>query len=453
MLAGVLLAYILGAAAGLFIMERSLRDQWTRAAEVNAQIVSAVIRHTYTFVAVDADEHGQITGILSERLLGDSTAVLDTGFSTADVLAQAASQTKSNAWLFQREPGRQRLVGVADAWGTLGSHPDGQPPLLQLAAPQQFYTGFAHIGDEEHFIASLPVLAPDGQLLGSVVSSIGLRSELYATHNDLVHRSLLVLLTVLAVTLGGLFLLKRRVFRPVPRLIEALTRIAHNDTRTTTPFLERDDEIGDLACAIEKLRTAVIEREHLLEIKERALRLEYMAHHDVLTGLPNRAQLNNTLDHATEKLAVQQRFNLMLFDLDDFKVVNDRFGHATGDKLLVEIGERISLLLGSNDTAARLGGDEFAIIQQIARDAEQEAQRLATRLIEAISRPIESNGLTLSVGVSIGIARAPNDGHTPHELLLRADVALYAAKNDGRRRFMFYRHGMSMPAQHETTDG
>ncbi|MGG2474816.1 diguanylate cyclase domain-containing protein, partial [Rhizobium sp. BR5] len=152
--------------------------------------------------------------------------------------------------------------------------------------------------------------------------------------------------------------------KPVPALVQATLRIAREETDVVTPFQERRDEIGDMATAIETLREAVLERGRLRQIRDMAQQLEHMAHHDALTGLPNRVLLMKTLENRLELLSTSgQPFNVMLLDLDRFKAVNDTLGHAAGDALLVAVASRISSVLAENDTVCRLGGDEFAIIQ------------------------------------------------------------------------------------------
>jgi diguanylate cyclase (GGDEF)-like protein len=288
------------------------------------------------------------------------------------------------------------------------------------------------------------VVTPEGKLLGAVVSSIGQKQDLYQVRDRLVRQSLLILFAVLAVTAVLVTALMRRLFRPVPALIQAVARIARNDTGIVTPFLDRQDEIGRLAAAIETLREAVVEREHLRLVKEASLQLEYMAHHDALTALPNRAFFNKSLDKAVTTLPSGRRINILLFDLDRFKAVNDTFGHAAGDALLVAVGNRVMLTLGAEDIVARLGGDEFAIIQHVSRDAENEAGKLAERIVDALGTPFVINGETLAIGASVGIVSAPAADANSHDLLTNADIALYAAKNGGRGTFVFYRDGMAM---------
>lgn len=191
-----------------------------------------------------------------------------------------------------------------------------------------FYVGFANIGNAEYFISSLPIITPDGQLLGVLVATIGQKEGLYQMRDDLISKAFVALLAVLIATALLVTILMRQLFTPVPVLIRSLTDIAKNQTAESTPYTDRNDEIGRMAKAIDALRKKVIEREHLLEVKDEALRFQHLAHHDELTKLPNRVQLNNALKTAVNALHQGDVFNIMLFDLDHFKAVNDSLGHA-----------------------------------------------------------------------------------------------------------------------------
>ncbi|QPB24118.1 EAL domain-containing protein [Rhizobium sp. 007] len=164
---------------------------------------------------------------------------------------------------------------------------------------------------------------------------------------------------------------------------------------------------------------------------DRALLL-HQATHDVLTGLPNRRQFSDKLGKVLPVRA-KAGLALMQIDLDDFKPVNDTLGHGAGDIVLKLAAERIRKTLGKDETAYRLAGDEFAVIQ-IAREQPDEAERLAESLIAEFRKPFTVDGITVFVGASIGVAIAPRDGNESEQLMKAADVALYAAKKDGRRR-------------------
>ncbi|MBZ9793094.1 EAL domain-containing protein [Rhizobium sp. 3T7] len=165
--------------------------------------------------------------------------------------------------------------------------------------------------------------------------------------------------------------------------------------------------------------------------QERALLL-HQATHDVLTGLPNRRQFSDELGRLLPT-DDNSALALMQIDLDDFKPVNDTLGHGAGDIVLKLAAGRIRSVLGMDETAFRLAGDEFAVIQT-AQEQPREAERLADALVGEFMKPFVVDGITVFVGASIGIAIAPRDGDEGEQLMKAADVALYAAKKEGRRR-------------------
>ena len=165
--------------------------------------------------------------------------------------------------------------------------------------------------------------------------------------------------------------------------------------------------------------------------QERALLL-HQATHDALTGLPNRRQFSDQLGRFLPT-GGGCGLALMQIDLDDFKPVNDTLGHGAGDIVLKLAAARIRSLLGNGETAFRLAGDEFAVIQT-SHEQPAEAERLADALVGEFKKPFVVDGITVFVGASIGIAIAPRDGDESEQLMKAADVALYAAKKEGRRR-------------------
>ncbi|HEX3495598.1 MAG TPA: sensor domain-containing diguanylate cyclase [Methylocella sp.] len=183
------------------------------------------------------------------------------------------------------------------------------------------------------------------------------------------------------------------------------------------------------------------------EAYEAEARIAHMAHHDALTDLPNRVLFHERLEHALlgvrrdeEKLAV------LYLDLDRFKTVNDTLGHAVGDKVLVAAAERLRKCVRGSDMAARFGGDEFAVLQ-LELAGPNEASALAERIVAHLSEPYDIDGQPAAIGASAGIALAPADGETSEQLLGNADMALYKAKEDGRRTFRFFEPGMGAPAR------
>ncbi len=166
--------------------------------------------------------------------------------------------------------------------------------------------------------------------------------------------------------------------------------------------------------------------------------LLFLAHHNSLTGLPNRVTLKDRLEHT---LAVARRTGtgvaVLSVDFDDFKAVNDTLGHSAGDMLLCEGARRMTSVLREIDTVARMGGDEFTIVQA-ENNGWDAARAVASRLIECLTETMDVGGEKVQCGASIGISLYPDDGQNVDELLRHADLALYKAKATGRNSFCFF---------------
>ncbi|MEJ0018122.1 MAG: EAL domain-containing protein [Acetobacteraceae bacterium] len=175
-------------------------------------------------------------------------------------------------------------------------------------------------------------------------------------------------------------------------------------------------------------------------------RMAHMAHHDALTSLPNRVLFRERLDTALAYARRGHLLALLCLDLDQFKAVNDTLGHPVGDALLQAVAVRLADHTRETDTVARLGGDEFAIVQMEIRKP-IEATAFAYRLIELLGAPYEVDGHQIVIGVSIGVAFAPQDGLDPDHLLRCADLALYRAKLDGRGIYRLFHAEMDAQMQ------
>jgi diguanylate cyclase (GGDEF)-like protein/PAS domain S-box-containing protein len=180
-------------------------------------------------------------------------------------------------------------------------------------------------------------------------------------------------------------------------------------------------------------------------------RVQYLAYYDALTGLPNRALLQDRLAKALASARRRKdRVALLFLDLDRFKDINDSLGHSVGDLLLQEVAERLKKWSREQDTVARVGGDEFVIVLTAAKDG-ADAAVAAERLVHAMSAAIVVQGRTLSVGCSLGISIFPEHGADSETLIKNADAAMYCAKENGGHNFKFFTDDMNAQAVERLT--
>lgn len=220
------------------------------------------------------------------------------------------------------------------------------------------------------------------------------------------------------------------VFRPLFHAVDRAERMTRGDLPLEPLPVGRHDEVGHLLMAFNRL---------LSKLNDNQAELAYLAHHDKLTGLPNRALL---ADRLHQLLAQAQRNNqhvaVLFLDLDGFKQINDNLGHEAGDEALRQVADRFALIVRQADTLARIGGDEFVLLLSSPSDkAEQAASVVAAKCIDTLKTPVMLGDSECVVGVSIGIALG--DGFsTSDSLLLAADQAMYQAKNAGRGRYVIH---------------
>jgi diguanylate cyclase (GGDEF)-like protein len=306
---------------------------------------------------------------------------------------------------------------------------------------------------------------------GELIGYIYLRSDMKAVHERLVWFLGIVAIVLLA-SLLVTFLLSAQLQRIITDPLLRLSAIARQ-VRTEKNYSVRvvgggKDELGNLINDFNTMLDEIQSRdnelnEHRQKLEERvaqrtrelesansqlefskeqaesvANRMEYHAHHDALTGLPNRILLNDRITRELAHARRQQTSAALLFlDLDRFKIINDSLGHAVGDQMLRVISRRLNNCVREEDTVARLGGDEFMVLlPRISGSAD--AGRIANKIIGCLVDPISCNGHELHITTSIGISIFPYDGTDAETLIKHADISMYRAKELGRNKAVYY---------------
>ncbi len=223
---------------------------------------------------------------------------------------------------------------------------------------------------------------------------------------------------------------------PVLSLVESITMQDGIERYVETNKVPLRDQTGEIIGVLGTFHDITAQKAY-------EERLSHQAFHDSLTGLPNRALITERIDRALRRAErnKEERFAVMLLDLDRFKYINDSLGHLAGDRLLVEVGQRLEDTLRSVDTVARLGGDEFALLVE-GFDSPREVVIILRRIMKALHKPFEIHTSTIHSTISIGVVLFPENYHSPEDVLRDADVAMYHAKNRGGARFKVYADSM-----------
>ncbi|MBI1885652.1 MAG: EAL domain-containing protein [Chloroflexi bacterium] len=333
--------------------------------------------------------------------------------------------------------GESGFLAAFDRHGNLLAYPDKGLLLTRLDG---YPDAAASAG-----LTSLDVRSPDGDrlvgelapvgFLGWQVAALQERSEAYAIANDIVQKIGILAAVVLILTVFASILFSRAVTQPIRTLSAGMHKIAEGslDQRVPPAGLK---EIDGLSAAFNSM--AVNLEARTAEQTRAEEQIKYLAYHDPLTGLPNRALLK---DRLTVALAQARRkrgmLAVMFVDLDRFKLVNDTVGHAMGDQLLRKFAERLTRVAREGDSLARVGGDEFTVLLPEISVSE-DADLVAQRILEASRAPVLLAGHEFSVTASIGIAVYPGHGEDAVALLRNADAAMYRAKEEGRNTFKIF---------------
>jgi diguanylate cyclase (GGDEF)-like protein len=296
---------------------------------------------------------------------------------------------------------------------------------LRSIAPNTSDLSQMNIADREYRGRALLLAQDSGQKVIVVLQrSI---SEAVAPYRRLQINLLVLTALGIAVAVGGSIFIAKRITDPLRQLGETARRLGAGDYEGEIE-IRRDDEIGELSKAFASMRDGISNRE--LEIRR-------LAYWDPLTDLPNRAQFTNLLRGALADARIgRTSCHVLMMDLDRFKHVNDVMGHSFGDALLRQVAQRLQAqLTGPFHRVARLGGDEFALL--LPNSSLDEAKAIAARILKSLETPISLDEQNVDLGAGIGIAGFPAHGADAQLLLSHAEVAMYAAKNDGNEAVVY----------------
>ncbi|PJI96980.1 diguanylate cyclase (GGDEF)-like protein [Acidovorax sp. 69] len=341
---------------------------------------------------------------------------------------------------------------LSNRWGDFLVHPDaaqtfgfdrGQRILIQEA-----FTPVAALieGRAEEAVLSQPgtddeearvfsfVRMPFGSEGEGRFMVVGLSQPLAAVQGEVVDLGRSILKILLVLSLVGVVLaawVSRVVTQPLQAMAAATQAFSQGRTHSDLP-VERKDEVGDLARSFREMERQI--GRHISDLNTSRDAMAHLAHHDALTGLPNRRMFEQRLAQVLEVSRHSGRDCALLFvDLDDFKAINDSQGHAVGDLVLQAVARTIVGAVRQIDTVARLAGDEFTVLCENV-DSEEAALQIAAKLEQAFVPPLDIDGQPFPVRASIGLSLFPRDAQDAHMLLASADAAMYRVKQARRRR-------------------
>ena len=357
---------------------------------------------------------------------------------------------------------------ITDQWGTLLAH-----PRVELVAQQENAGKMELLQKARHGDLSLVYWEDGGFYTGSAAleQTSGWIVISQARVSDVFRPYIVPALLYVVISVGVLALFLRLfsgrfrhvVIEPLRQLSRATSEVAEGsfsaDTRLADPTVSFQ-ELDHLSRNFHKMTESVLARENMLQ---------HLATHDPLTDLPNRTMFKHQLEamvrkapapsapstaHSAERTtgtasieaSTEQDFAVLFIDLDDFKTVNDAFGHHTGDLILRTVSRLLSECIGDAGTVGRLGGDEFGVLLQHPR-AVQNAGLIAEELLRRLTQSMNIDGHEIYLSASIGISVYPLDGQNPDELVQNADTAMYQAKGEGKNSYLYYSLEMETRAQ------
>ncbi len=383
--------------------------------------------------------------------------------SNTEITAQVISQNSAPAFLFMDEKAASEVIkALAQDQNVSGAdlylsnqklfasyrrkvNPDAdwKGPTVGQVRPvssmqAQFYSKYLEV--------VTPVLAE-----GNPVGTLYLYVDLAASNRRLINLVAMVFFGAFGAVLLAWGLLRRSlrgILNPINELVLTMHDVSSNDDYTQRASIKSDDEIGALVEKFNFMLEQIQRRDtalgkELVERKRAEIQLDHIAHYDSVTGLPNRHFFNrHTMELDRQQVESGLNFALLFIDLDNFKYVNDTFGHRVGDLLLVAVAERLQSALRVRDLVVRLGGDEFSVLLDDPQYLEV-ALRLANKMLAVLSLPFNCEDHEFLVSASIGVALMPEHADRFDELLSCADAAMYAAKAMGKNNVQVWTPEMS----------
>ncbi len=283
------------------------------------------------------------------------------------------------------------------------------------------------------------ILVTDRAGLRVLDANVALQRALGYSHEELLEMTLIQLLAHEGEALGGIL---KQLRHPSPRMALQVRQRCKDGGVRDAEISGHPIELPQGPAIVFTAHDVSVRRKAEAQLLEKQQHLDHLAHHDQLTGLPNRLYLAAHLPEAIEEARCRATQLAVLFlDLDRFKHINDSRGHETGDKLLKAVAQRVRATVRADDVVVRMGGDEFIVILKHARNAE-EVHDTALRINEALAAPVMVDSRPLVTTVSIGVSLYPRDGADMGELLRHSDTAMYQAKDRGRNNFQLFSPAM-----------
>ncbi|MEA2111141.1 MAG: EAL domain-containing protein [Campylobacterota bacterium] len=290
-----------------------------------------------------------------------------------------------------------------------------------------------------YFYCVVPI-KHESKLLGQLVVMASLHN-FYITMAQNSTAVLLIILFSVLLTYKFRVILHKSILDPIFKLHIITNNIIETKNLDHDIEIFNDDEVGDLARNFNRMLQEL--HNYHVELNAQKNALSYQATHDALTALPNRILFNDRLEQSISKAKRQdENFALFFIDLDQFKEINDTYGHEYGDKLLIEVASRLKSVIREDDTLARLGGDEFTIIMSNIKEPYM-ASVLAQKILDILPLFIDIGVEQVRITCSIGISICPQDSTDALELVKNADIAMYRSKDAGRNNYHFYTNEMT----------